>query len=69
MTYATPEPWRLPLTLTLTEEEILEDLCWPQLPPGRWNVPVADHGPADTAVAAEAVPSRERVAALAPGSP
>jgi hypothetical protein len=60
------------LELTLTEEEILEDLCWPQLPPGRWHIPVAGRGPADPAVAAEAVPSvrtRERLAALAPGSP
>jgi hypothetical protein len=29
------------MTLDLTMDEILEDLCWPGLPPGRWNVPVA----------------------------
>jgi hypothetical protein len=25
--------------IDLTMDEILEDLCWPGLPPGRWSVP------------------------------
>jgi hypothetical protein len=25
--------------IDLTMDEILEDLCYPGLPPGRWNVP------------------------------
>jgi hypothetical protein len=24
--------------IQITEEEILEDLCWPAPPPGRWHV-------------------------------
>jgi lysophospholipase L1-like esterase len=30
-----------PLTVELTDEEILEDLSWPGPPPGRWPVPTA----------------------------
>ena len=26
------------LALELTQEEILEDLCWPHPPPGRWEL-------------------------------
>ena len=26
------------LALELSEEEILEDLCWPHPPPGRWGL-------------------------------
>jgi hypothetical protein len=25
-------------TIELSQEEILEDLCWPHPPPGRWSV-------------------------------
>jgi hypothetical protein len=25
-------------TIELSDEEILEDLCWPHPPPGRWSV-------------------------------
>lgn len=25
-------------TIELSEEEILEDLCWPHPPPGRWGL-------------------------------
>lgn len=25
-------------TIELSDEEILEDLCWPHPPPGRWHV-------------------------------
>jgi hypothetical protein len=32
------EPDTSPFTIELTEEEILEDLCWPHPPPGRWNL-------------------------------
>jgi hypothetical protein len=27
------------MKLDLTMDEILEDLCWPGLAPGKWNVP------------------------------
>jgi hypothetical protein len=27
------------MNIEITMEEILEDLCHPGLPPGRWNVP------------------------------
>jgi hypothetical protein len=35
------QPWSTPedLRIDLTMEEVLEDLCWPGLPPGRWDVP------------------------------
>lgn len=28
-------------TIELSEEEILEELCWPDPPPERWNVATA----------------------------
>jgi hypothetical protein len=28
----------IPFTIELTQEEILEDLCWPHPPPGRWRL-------------------------------
>ena len=39
-----PEPWSPPdeLAIDLTMEEVLEDLCWPGRPPGRWEVPGPD---------------------------
>jgi hypothetical protein len=34
-----------PFTIELTEEEILEDLCWPHPPPGQWRLePPAERG-------------------------
>ena len=27
------------MNIEITMEEILEDLCWPGPPPGRWEVP------------------------------
>jgi hypothetical protein len=27
-----------PFTIELSEEEVLEDLCWPHPPPGQWDV-------------------------------
>jgi lysophospholipase L1-like esterase len=27
-----------PITIELTQEEILEDLCWPHPPPGKWSI-------------------------------
>ena len=27
-----------PFTIEFTEEEILEDLCWPHRPPGQWGL-------------------------------
>jgi len=33
-------PWEpQELLIDLSPEELLEDLCWPGPPPGRWNVP------------------------------
>jgi hypothetical protein len=40
-----PEP--APFTIELTEEEVLEDLCWPHPPPGQWRLEEA--GEPDTA--------------------
>jgi hypothetical protein len=34
------------LVLDLSEEEILEDLCWPHPPPGRWDLYPANGRPA-----------------------
>jgi hypothetical protein len=33
------------LVLDLSEEEILEDLCWPHPPPGRWDLYSANGRP------------------------
>lgn len=33
------------LVLDLSEEEILEDLCWPHPPPGRWELYSANGRP------------------------
>lgn len=30
-----------PFAIELTDEEVLEDLCWPHPPPGRWRLPEA----------------------------
>jgi lysophospholipase L1-like esterase len=31
-----PEPKETPITIEISDEEVLEDLCWPSPPPGRW---------------------------------
>lgn len=40
-----PDDYRRPTTgpfgIDLTMEEVLEDLCWPAPPPGRWQGPPA----------------------------
>jgi hypothetical protein len=47
-------PTQGPFSLDLTLEEVLEDLCWPGPPPGRWEgVPVRLRGPADVDVVLE----------------
>jgi hypothetical protein len=33
-----PQPDAGPFTIELTQEEILEDLCWPHAPPGQWSL-------------------------------
>lgn len=33
----TPDPPR-PFEIEISQEEILEDLCWPNRPPGQWRV-------------------------------
>jgi hypothetical protein len=35
-----PEPV---FSIELSDEEILEDLCWPYPPPGRWPLEVSRH--------------------------
>ena len=34
------------MNIDITIEEILEDLCWPGPPPGRWELPEDDRIPA-----------------------
>jgi hypothetical protein len=47
------------LVLDLSEEEILEDLCWPHPPPGRWDLYSANGVPlwAHAATAAPPLPA------------
>ena len=35
------------LTIDLTMDEILEDLCAPGLPPGQWDIPGREHAHID----------------------
>jgi hypothetical protein len=42
------------MNIDLTMEEILEDLCDPGLPPGRWNVPRRREAPWSAAILHEA---------------
>jgi hypothetical protein len=54
------------LVLELSEEEILEDLCWPHPPPGRWDVYPASGRPTVSARRSGSSRSRKRASGSTP---